>query len=234
MNPLLAASLIGGALSFEYRTSIRLYLSAPLVSGLITGLVLGSPAHGLVAGLMMQLIFIGSVRLRGRPEADLPAAGVIAAAAFIIVSRESGSITPVSGLILFWSLLLGLMVAAAGSIFYTQWERFASRPAGRGLDLARRGRTRSASALHMALSLVHFAWGFLIILVVLPPGLAAVRYLSTRIDVMSAGSMGSLPYLIPLVAAGAILKLLSDRTRLFWFGAGFLIATVFFVFGGGV
>ena len=86
----------------------------------------------------------------------------------------------------------------------------------------------------MALSLVHFTWGFLVIIILLPPGLAAVKYLSTSIDVMSAGSMGSLPFLIPVVAAGAILKLLSDRTRLFWFGAGFLFATVFFVFGGGI
>ncbi len=234
MNPLIIASLLGGALSFEYRTSIRLYLSAPLVSGLIMGLLLGYPLHGLLAGVLMQLLFIGSVRLRGRPEPDLPPAGVIAAAAFIIVSRESGRITPMNGLIMFWSLLLGLAAAAAGSIFYTQWERFASRPAGRALDLARQGRTRAASALHIALSLVHFTWGFLIVLVVLPPGLAAVRYLSTRLEVMSAGSMGSFPYLIPMVAAGSLLKLLSDRTRLFWFGAGFLIATVFFVFGGGV
>jgi len=234
MHPLITASLIGGALSFEYRTSIRLYLSAPLVSGLVTGLLLGHPLHGLMAGVLMQLLFIGSVRLRGRPEADLPPAGVIAAAAFIIVSRDTGRITTMDGLILFWSLLLGLTVAALGSIFYTQWEKFAAGPAGRGLELARKGRTRSASVIHIGLSLVHFAWGFLVILAVLLPGLPAVRYLSTRIDVMSAGSMGSLPFLIPLIAAGAILKLLRDRTRLFWFGAGFLIAAVFFIFGGGV
>lgn len=234
MHPLLLTSLLGGALSFEYRTSIRLYLSAPLVSGLITGLILGAPGHGLVAGLMMQFLFIGAVRLRGIPEADLPPAGVIASAAFIIVSRDTGRITQVDGLILFWSILLGLVAAAAGSIFYTHWEKFASRPVGRGLDLARKGRTRSASALHMILSLVHFAWGFLIVLAALLPGITAVKFLSTRIDLMSAGSLGSFPFLIPMVAAGAILKLLSDRTRLFWFGAGFLIALVFFVFGGGV
>ncbi len=234
MHPLLVASLLGGALSFEYRTSIRLYLSAPLVSGLITGLLLGYPLHGLLAGVLMQLLFIGSVRLRGRPEADLPPAGVVAAAAFIIVSRDTGRVTTMDGLILFWSLLLGLLTAAFGSIFYTQWEKFAARPAGSGLELARKGRTRSASAIHLGLSLVHFAWGFLVVLVVLLPGLAAVRYLSTGIDVLSAGSMGSLPFLIPLIAAGAILKLLRDRTRLFWFGAGFLIAAVFFIFGGGV
>jgi mannose/fructose/N-acetylgalactosamine-specific phosphotransferase system component IIC len=234
MHPLLVASLLGGALSFEYRTSIRLYLSAPLVSGLITGLLLGYALHGLMVGVLMQLLFIGSVRLRGRPEADLPPAGVIAAAAFILVSRDTGRLTTMDGLILFWSLLLGLAAAVLGSIFYTQWEKFVAGPAGRGLELARKGRTRTASAIHIGLSLVHFAWGFLVVLAVLLPGLVAVRYLSTRIDVMSAGSMGSLPFLIPLIAAGAILKLLRDRTRLFWFGAGFLIAAVFFIFGGGV
>ena len=132
MGPVLTAALIGGVLSYEYRTSIRLYLSAPLVSGLIMGLVFGYPVLGLTAGLLMQLLFIGTVRLRGRPEADLPAAGVIASSAFIIVSRDLGQINPMSGLIMFWSLLLGLVVAAAGSIFYTQWEKFAARLAGRG------------------------------------------------------------------------------------------------------
>lgn len=234
MAPLLLTSLLGGALSFEYRTSIRLYLSAPLVSGLIVGFILGYPMLGLAAGLMMQLLFIGTVRLRGRPEADLPTGGVTASAAFIIVSRDLGMVSPMNGLVLFWSLLLGLVVAAAGSIFYSQWEKYASRLAGRGLDMAARGRTRTASAIHVALSLVHFAWGFLVIVIVLPPGLAAVKYLSTSIEIMSAGSMGSIPFLIPVVAAGAILKLLGDRTRLFWFGAGFLFAAVFFVFGGGI
>jgi adenylyltransferase/sulfurtransferase len=33
MHYLLVASLLGGVLSFEYRTAIRFYLSAPLVSG---------------------------------------------------------------------------------------------------------------------------------------------------------------------------------------------------------
>ncbi len=234
MDPLLTASLLGGAFSFEYRTSIRLYLSAPLVSGWITGLLLGVPLHGLVAGLLMQLLFIGSVRLRGRPEADLPPAGVIASAAFIIVSRDTGRVATMDGLILFWSLLLGLTAAALGSIFYMQWEKFVSGLVARGLGLARKGRTRSAAAVHIGLSLVHFVWGLLIVLLVLLPGIPAVRYLSTRLDMMSAGSMGSFPFLVPLIAAGAILKLLRDRTRLFWFGAGFLIAAVFFLFGGGV
>jgi mannose/fructose/N-acetylgalactosamine-specific phosphotransferase system component IIC len=234
MDPILTASLLGGALSFEYRTSIRLYLSAPLVSGLITGMLLGDTVHGLAAGVLTQLIFIGSVRLRGRPEADLSPAGVIAAASFIIVSRETGRLSTIDGMILFWSLLLGLVAAAAGSIFYYHWEERLSPITERALRLARSGRSRTASAIHMALSLVHFAWGFLVIILVLPPGVAAVRYLSTGIEVMSAGSMSSVPFLIPMIAAGAILKLLSDRTRLFWFGAGFLAALVFFVFGGGV
>jgi mannose/fructose/N-acetylgalactosamine-specific phosphotransferase system component IIC len=234
MHYLLAASLLGAALSFEYRSSIRLYLAAPLVSGPITGLILGEPALGLIAGLMMQLLFIGAVRLRGRPEPDLPPAGVIAAAAFVTVSRDTGDLTPLNGLILFWSLILGLTAAALGSIFYGWWERFAARPAGYGLELARRGRTRAASGVHMALSLVHLFWGFLIVVILLPPGIAAVRFLSTRIEVLSAGSMGSLPFLIPLVAAGALVKVKTDRTRMFWFGAGFLIAVVFFAFGGGI
>jgi len=234
MDPIITASLLGGALSFEYRTSIRLYLSAPLVSGLLTGMLLGGTMHGLAAGVLLQLMFIGSVRLRGRPEADLPPAGVIAAAAFIIVSRDTGQVSTIDGMILFWSLLLGLVAAAAGSIFYAHWKERLSQITERALGLARRGRSGTASAIHMALSLVHFVWGFLLIVIVLPPGIAAVRYLSTRLDVISAGSMGSLPFLIPLIAAGAILKRLIDRTRLFWFGAGFLVAMVFFVFGGGV
>ena len=79
MDPLLTVSLLAGVLSFEYRSSLRLYLSAPLVSGWITGLLLGYPLHGLVSGVMMQLIFLGSVRLRGRPQPDLPVASAVPA-----------------------------------------------------------------------------------------------------------------------------------------------------------
>jgi len=232
MHPLAAAAAIAAVLSFEYRTGVRVYLSMPLVSGAIVGIALGAPAQGALAGLMMQMLFLGAVRLRGRIEPDLPAAGVLAAAVYVATVGAGGGEGGFEGMALFWSLVAGLGVAWLGSAAYRLWERYASGPASRGIEAALRGRTGTASAVHLGLSLVHAAWGAAVVAILFYPALAAVRLLSSRLEVFAAGSIAVLPLLLPCIGAGSLLRLNWDRSYIVWFAAGCLVAAVWFVFGG--
>ncbi|MDD3643194.1 MAG: PTS sugar transporter subunit IIC [Candidatus Krumholzibacteria bacterium] len=232
MQPLLITAGIAAALSFEYRTGMRIYLSMPLVSGALVGIALGAPEQGALAGLMMQVLFLGSVRLRGRLEPDLPAAGALAAAVYATVVGAEGGFGGFEGLALFWSLCAGIAVARLGAAAYRRWERIASGPAARAAEAAMRGRTGFASAVHLGLSLSHAAWGAVIVLALFHPALAAVRILSSNLEVFAAGSIAMLPLLLPCAGAGSLLRLYADRSYVVWFAAGCLVAAVWFVFGG--
>lgn len=232
MYPLLAAAGISGVLAFEYRSGIRLLVSAPLCGGLVTGIALGAPLHGALAGLMLQVVFLGSLRVRGRTEPDLPTAGVLSAALFATQAPQAVGDTALEGMILFWSLLAGLFAAAAGAFVQSWWEKASSAPAARGIEAARRGRTAVAAAIHLALSLAHPVRGFVVVLVLFYPALALVRLLSAPRDFLYAGSIALLPLLLPCIGAGSLLRLYAGRFYLFWFGAGFMLAAAWFVFGG--
>lgn len=232
MYPLLAAAGISALLSFEYRSGIGLLVSTPLCGGLLTGIAFGSPAHGALAGLMLQVLFLGSLRVRGRAEPDLPAAGVLSAALFATLAPGAFGDPALEALILFWALLAGLLAAAAGALVQRWWEGAAAAVAARGIEAARSGRGAAAAAIHLGLSLAHALRGFVVIVVLLPPALALVRLLSTRLETLAAGSLVLLPLLVPCVGAGTLLRLYAGRFYLFCYGAGFMLAAVWFIFGG--
>jgi mannose/fructose/N-acetylgalactosamine-specific phosphotransferase system component IIC len=181
---------------------------------------------------MMQVLFLGTVRLRGLLEPDLPAAGVLAAAVFATVVGAEGGEGGFEGIALFCSLGAGIAAARLGAAAYRRWERIASGPAARAIESAMRGRTQTASAVHLGLSIVHAAWGAVIVLFLFYPALAVVRLLSSSLEVFSVGSIAMLPLLLPCAGAGSLLRLYADRSYLVWFAAGSLVAAVWFVFGG--
>ncbi len=232
MSPLITASLLAGMLNFEYKSSMRLMVSSPLCGGALTGLALGSPAEGLLAGLMLQTLVLGAVKLRGRPEPALAPAGVLCAAVYIEASGRAVGIASIEGLILFLSVLAGAATAAAGGFLYRRWERAAAGPAGHGLALAARGRLAAAGAVHLGLTSAHLAIGGLIVLILYAPAVFTVEMLSQRLETLAAGSMAAAALMIPFAGAGSLLRLFLYRTHLFWFAAGFLVTCVILLSGG--
>ncbi len=54
-------SLLGGALCVDRTAAFQVMVSRPIVAGPLTGLLLGAPEAGLVAGGLMELLFIGDL-----------------------------------------------------------------------------------------------------------------------------------------------------------------------------
>lgn len=227
MNPITAIAIVGGALSIEHRSSLRLMLSQPLCSGFITGLALGAPAEGLFAGVLVQMMFLGIVTVRGEREPDLPAAGVTGAALYILVSRELGGDPGLGGMILFMALLFSAGAAALGGLINRAWENRAWGIYQMALAGVREGRLGRASALHCATLLFHFLSGFLVPTVLVLLGRILIVILLPRIQAVAGGSLNSLYVLVPLLGAGALARFHFSAHRTFWFGAGFLVAYVF-------
>jgi mannose/fructose/N-acetylgalactosamine-specific phosphotransferase system component IIC len=230
--PVIAASLLGGALAADDRSSLRLMVSQPICGGLLAGLVLGSPREGFVAGALLQMMFLGVIPVRGFELPDLPLAGVAAGSLSVLASRTSTAGPEASGLILFLSLAAGLVVAVAGRSVHRLWERRSyalARVAGR---LAGKGRFGLAGALHFSSIAVHAAVGFALVALALLAGVPAIAAAGRLLAGRWCEPLRSLPALLPFIGAGALLLLNASRVRLVLFLAGFCAVFLVMFFRG--
>jgi PTS system mannose-specific IIC component/PTS system mannose-specific IID component len=232
MSPILAVSLLGSSLAVENRSSINLLVSQPICSGFLTGLVLGAPTEGFFIGALFQMMFLGYVRIRGQRIPDLPVGAVTGAALYILTYRGLGGDPALEGLVLFWSLFIALLVSGLGGAVYKGWETGSWHLYTLARDSVSRGQTERASALHLSTLLLHFLYGFLILLIVLSAGRSFIMTVATSVRGTETGSLDMLSSLVPFIGIGFLLRLHFSTGRVFWFGAGFLVSYVFFIVRG--
>ncbi len=232
MGPILVASILGGVLAVDFRSSLRIMFSQPICGGLITGIVLGSPLEGFFAGALFQMMFLGNVTIRGDRVLDLPVGGVAASALYILSIREFGGDISVNGIVLFFSILMSILVAGAGQVFYSWWEKMSGRLTGRAFDYIREGRFRVASAVHISILLVHFLYAFLLLMAVLPVGRVFIVFIVAGSGNFFQGSLSGLYLLLPFIAIGSLIKLHLARLQMFWFAIGFLLTVIIVMLRG--
>jgi mannose/fructose/N-acetylgalactosamine-specific phosphotransferase system component IIC len=230
MSVYLTVSLIGGALTLENRSSLRLMLSQPICSGLILGLVLDAPSEGLFAGFMFQVMFLGYVHLRGERLPDIPVGGVTSTALYILSMRRLGG--AYGGTALFLSLLLGLLVSLGGYAMYRLWERKVWHVSSLAMRYVMEGRYRLAARLHMVGLLFHFIFGFAVLILVIPAGVEFITAAAGRVGNEWSGSLDAIRYIVPFIGAGLLARLYFVRDRALWFGTGFLVTYVLFLLKG--
>ena len=221
------AAIAGGVLAIDNRSSLGLMVSQPLCAGAIIGMMLGSPTEGMLAGGLVQMVFLGRVPVRGERVPDLPVAGVAAAGLYILVNRRVGGDPALGGIILFWSLLAAILVSALGDLFYRRWERLVATLVEPAVRSAREGSSVRLSVIHCAMLLIHFAYAFCTLLAVLAAGMPLLSRGAVMLAGLTGETFGSLAALVPFIGVGALLRLHFVRTRVFWFGAGFLVSYVF-------
>lgn len=231
MSPVIAASLLGGVLALDNRSSLRLMISQPICGGLLTGLALGAPSEGFMAGGLLQMMFIGCIPLRGRNTPDLPIGGVAAAALYILASRATGGDPESSGLILFLSLASAVAAAAAGNAVYRRWYAAASSIHSKAMDFASKGRLGMVSAIHLSTLIPHFLLGLLIIAVSLLVGRPLICLITERLRLTAHGSFHYVYLVVPFIGIGSMVRLHGTRARLFWLCAGFLATYIFLLAG---
>lgn len=225
-------SLLAGALAVDNRSSVRLLISQPVCGGLLAGLVLGNPGDGFIAGALLQMMFLGSVPVRGMAPPDLPLGGVGGSALYILAQRPVEVDPAAKGLVLFLSLAAALGVAAAGRILHRFWESRSYFLTAGASRLAGAGRFGLASALHFSTVLVHFAAGFALIAATVFVGVPAIVGLVEAVWGKWCEPLRSLPALLPFIGAGALVALNLTRVRIVLFLAGFCAVFLFMFFQG--
>jgi fructoselysine and glucoselysine-specific PTS system IIC component len=230
MGPVLSASLLAGALALDNRSSLRLMVSQPVCGGFLAGLVLGSPREGLLAGAVLQMLFLGMIPVRGLGMGDLALGGVAVSSLYILALRSAAADPAAQGLVLLLSLAASLGVAVAGRTVYKFWESRAHVFTDAALRLAGKGRFGLASALHFSTLAIHFAIGFAVTAAVVIAGVPAVAGAAGAVGGKWAEPLARLPELLPFVGAGSLLALNFGRVRGFLFLAGFCVVMLVLVF----
>jgi mannose/fructose/N-acetylgalactosamine-specific phosphotransferase system component IIC len=174
MDPVLSIALLSGALATDNRSSLRLLVSQPVCGGLLVGFVLGNPGDGLLAGAILQMLFLGVVPVRGLGMIDLPLGGVTVSSLYILVPRSAAVDPAARGLVLLLALAASLGVAWAGGALYRLWEGRSHGIADAALRLSGKGHFGLAAALHFSTVGVHFAFGFAVAAAVVLGGAPAV------------------------------------------------------------
>jgi mannose/fructose/N-acetylgalactosamine-specific phosphotransferase system component IIC len=231
VNPILATALLGGALAVDNRSSLRLLVSQPLCGGLLTGLLLGEPRAGFLAGAILQMLFLGWTNVRGGRAPDLPLAAVTAAALAILARKAPAGQPGVPGLILFFAVFGALVVAVVGRAVYRYWESRSYVLGETALRFVGEGRMRLASALHLSGLAMHFAAGFAVVGVAVFLGPHVISGMTRVTPARWSEAMSPLAVMLPFVGAGSLLARNLTRVRLFLFLAGFLVVYLISFFG---
>jgi mannose/fructose/N-acetylgalactosamine-specific phosphotransferase system component IIC len=230
MNPVLSASLLAGALALDNRSSLRLMVSQPVCGGLLAGFVLGNPREGLLAGAVLQMLFLGMIPVRGIGMSDLALGGVAASSLYILALRSAAVDPAAKGLVLLLSLAASIGVAAGGRCVYRFWESRSHVFADAALRLAGGGRFVLASAVHFSTLAIHFAVGFAVMAAVVLAGVPAVVGVAGDVWGKWAEPLAGLPVLLPFIGAGSLLALNLGRVRGFLFLAGFCTVMLVLLF----
>lgn len=76
MKEILLVCLAGGICALDATAAWQVMLSQPLVSASIAGLLTGAPVTGAAVGILLQMLWSGSIPVGARPMPDAPVASV--------------------------------------------------------------------------------------------------------------------------------------------------------------
>lgn len=212
----LLLSVLASLLSIEWMNG-HFGLSRPLITGMLTGLVLGDMTEGIIIGASLQLIFMGinGVGAAVPPDQTI---GTLIATSFAILTGQGTEI----------ALTLAIPVAVAaqaldifGRTFTTVFIHMADK-------FAQNGEYRKLEFAHYAGLLVHFVRVSIIVFPAIYFGVDAVQKFIGMIPPSVLRGLEVSGGLLPAVGFGMLLTMLNIPYLFPFYFIGFALAT----FGG--
>lgn len=209
-------SILASILSIEWMNG-HFGLSRPLITGMLTGLVLGDMTQGIIIGATLQLIFMGinGVGAAVPPDQTI---GTLIATAFAILTGQGAEI----------ALTLAIPVAVAaqaldifGRTFTTVFIHMADK-------FAQKGEYRKLEMAHYAGLLVHFVRVSIIVFPAIYFGVDAVQEFIGMIPESILRGLEVSGGMLPAVGFGMLLTMLNIPYLFPFYFIGFALAT----FGG--
>lgn len=188
-----------------------LALGAPLISGVLNGIILGNMAYGLEMGATVMLVYIGVTVIGGTVASDVTLGGYLGVTMSMIAGVE-----PAVGITVASTLgLLGTLISPVEKTLNTIWVARARR-------YAAKGDTRGIALMNVLAPLL---WGFLIYFI---PGFILIYFGSATLDgILSSAPMwvtaglSAVGHLLPALGLGMLMNLLYSGRLLPFFIIGF-------------
>ena len=212
----IAFSILASVLSIEY-TNGHFGLSRPLVTGMLTGLILGDIKQGIIVGASLQLIFmgIGSVGAAVPPDQTI---GSLVATAFAILSGRGTEIALALAIpVAVGAQALDIFGRTFNTVFIHMADKFAEKEEYKKLEWA-----------HYAGILVHFVRVSILVFPAIYFGVDAVNTMIGWIPSSVQRGLEVSGGLLPAVGFGMLMTMLNIPYLIPFYFIGFALAA----FGG--
>ncbi len=209
-------SVLASILSIEYMNG-HFGFSRPLVTGMLTGIVLGDMQQGIIVGASLQLIFmgIGSVGAAVPPDQTI---GSLIATSFAILSGQGAEI----------ALTLAVPVAVAAQALDIFGRTITTGLMHMADGYAKKGEYRKLEWSHYAGLIVHFARVSILVFPAIYFGVDAVNTMISWIPASIQRGLEVSGGLLPAVGFGMLMTMLNIPHLIPFYFIGFALAT----FGG--
>jgi len=198
VKEILLVCLAGGMCALDTTAAWQVMLSQPLVSAAIAGFLTGTPVTGAAVGILLQMIWSGSIPVGARPMPDAPVASVCGVwFASALLKHDPGFPVPLAHLAGIVAALAVGLVGRETVVFERElnrwlYTRFQSRLGA--------GKVSDPGGLQLAGVTLAFTRGFVLCL-------ACVAALSALVGpagrIAQSGACSGAPVLVVLAGLGA-------------------------------
>jgi len=218
---IVGVALVGGIIGLDRTAAGQFMVSQPIVAAPITGWFLGDVTTGLVIGAVLELIWVLDAPVGTFVPANA-SIGAVSATAIAILGSGGTALPDVIG----FSILLTTVMVPLTMMFDAIVRKQNSGLAEYALAAQGEDVSRKLALAHLSGLVVFFMKSFILYLIVLPAGLAAVL-LFARMPKHFHSAMALFVKLLPLLGAALVARKLSIRTLDLFLLMGFVTATVF-------
>jgi len=213
-------ALAGGLVGLDRTAVGQFMISQPIVVGPLTGWMLGDPGAGVVVGVVLELIWVLDMPIGSFVPADATISTVSATAIAALGSPGEASLPVIGFSLLLTAAMVPATMKADGIVRHWNSRLADALVTGPGPYPG-----RALVHAHLSGLPVFFLKSFVLLLVFLPAGIAAVsafNHMPERVH----RAMSLFVKLLPLVGAALVVGKLSMRTVDLFFFSGFMIAAL--------
>jgi mannose/fructose/N-acetylgalactosamine-specific phosphotransferase system component IIC len=218
---IVAVAFVGGVIGLDRTAAGQFMVSQPIVAAPVTGWMLGDVTTGLVVGAVLELIWVLDVPIGTFVPADA-SIGAVSATAIAILGSGGTASPDVIG----FSILLTTVMVPLTMMVDVIVRKRNSGLAEHALAAPGEDASRKLARAHLSGLIGFFMKSFILYLLILPAGLAALL-LFARMPKQFHSGMALFVKVLPLLGAAIVARKLSIRTLDHFLLMGFVTAAVF-------
>ena len=220
LSSLVLIAVIGGVLGLDRTAAGQFMISQPIVAGPIIGWILGDATVGLIIGALLELIWVMDMPIGTFVPADSTAV-TVSSTAIAVLGGAGEPVLPVIG----FSILLTVGMVPITTVAEHRSRKWMSKLADMAIAAPGEVVGQRLARAHLSGLVVFFLKSFIVYLVLLPLGLAAIVLFRQMPDTIHR-AMELFVKFLPLVGVAAVVRKLSIRTADRFLLAGIVAAAI--------